>query len=134
MSFVIVLRGGAALSEFRRRRQLEQIRRIESQVVDLQSWYLHFVVSETRLSDPDRARVLALLDDGSPATAAADAQPTLWVVPRIGTVSPWASKATEIARVCGLHAVQRIERGVAYAVQTRRGLLGGAQPLAPPQL
>ena len=43
----------------------------------------------------------------------------LLVVPRFGTVSPWSSKATDIAHVCGLADVVRIERGVAYFVQSR---------------
>ncbi|MCH3703315.1 hypothetical protein LZB55_08575, partial [Campylobacter lari] len=48
----------------------------------------------------------------------------LLVIPRLGTISPWASKATDIAHNCGLSAVHRIERGVRYVITPERGLLG----------
>ena len=48
----------------------------------------------------------------------------LLVIPRLGTISPWASKATDIAHNCGLDAVRRIERGVRYVITPERGLLG----------
>ena len=51
------------------------------------------------------------------------------VVPRLGTISPWASKATDIAHNCGLTHIHRIERGIAYYLQTNSGLLGGAKSL-----
>ena len=44
------------------------------------------------------------------------------VVPRFGTISPWSSKATDIARVCGLEAVRRIERGITWSIVTPRAL------------
>jgi phosphoribosylformylglycinamidine synthase len=56
----------------------------------------------------------------------------LRVVPRLGTISPWASKATDIAHNCGLANVRRIERGIRYAVKPKRGLLG-AQTVTPGQ-
>ncbi|HRO61839.1 MAG TPA: hypothetical protein PK177_22220, partial [Burkholderiaceae bacterium] len=51
--------------------------------------------------------------------------PTLWVVPRIGTVSPWASKATDIVHNCGMSHIHRIERGIVYTLHARGGLLAG---------
>ncbi|HQC29421.1 MAG TPA: phosphoribosylformylglycinamidine synthase, partial [Methylotenera sp.] len=45
----------------------------------------------------------------------------LVVIPRIGTISPWASRATDIVQHCGLDCVQRVERGIAYYVQTKNG-------------
>ncbi len=55
---------------------------------------------------------------------------TFLVVPRFGTVSPWASKATDIAHLCGLTQVRRIERGVEYTVTLKSGLLGGKKALS----
>ncbi len=49
------------------------------------------------------------------------------VVPRPGTISPWSSKATDIAHVCGLDAVRRLERGIAYRLQAREAALAGAR-------
>ena len=55
------------------------------------------------------------------------------VMPRLGTVSPWASKATDIAHNCGL-PVQRVERVTEFHLSLKSGLLGGAKPLAADEL
>ncbi len=73
------------------------------------------VVRSTR---SERARLDALLDYGDAADAAANGAAFL-VVPRLGTISPWASKATDIAHNTGLTAVRRIERGTLYVVESR---------------
>jgi phosphoribosylformylglycinamidine synthase len=119
-----VLRGGSALSEFRRRRLLAALQAADEGVADLRAWHLHFVLSPQPLTPDTRARVAALLDDGLVAPEAPDGAAVLWVVPRLGTISPWSSKATDIARVCGLDAVSRIERGTAWALSVRKGLGG----------
>jgi phosphoribosylformylglycinamidine synthase len=137
MPDAIVLRGGAALSEFRRRRLLAALQATDDAVADLRSWHLHIVLSAAALTPDTRSRVAALLDDGLAAQAEPEGETVLWVVPRLGTVSPWSSKATDIARVCGLDAVCRIERGTAYAIHFRHGAgerlarLVGAAPQAP---
>ena len=122
MPDAIVLRGGAALSEFRRRRLLAALQAADDAVADVRAWHLHVVLSPQPLTPDTRARVAALLDDGLAPPAEPDGATLLWVVPRLGTVSPWSSKATDIARVCGLDAVSRIERGTAYAITFRKGL------------
>jgi phosphoribosylformylglycinamidine synthase len=81
---------------------------------------VHWVWTEAPLTAADRERFAALLTYGEPAGAA---EGELIVVTRFGTVSPWASKATDIARNCGL-ALQRVERVVEYRLQTKSGLLG----------
>jgi phosphoribosylformylglycinamidine synthase len=122
MPDAIVLRGGSALSEFRRLRLLAALQAADDAVADVRAWHLHVVLSPQPLTPDTRLRVAALLDDGLPSPADPDGATVLWVVPRLGTVSPWSSKATDIARVCGLDAVSRIERGTAYALVMRRGL------------
>lgn len=122
MPEALLLRGGAALTEFRRQRLLSDLQAIDASVVDLNAWHLHVVLSESPLSQDDQARVGALLDDGLPPVIMDDQAAVVWVLPRLGTVSPWSSKATDIARVCGLSAVSRIERGTAYALRFRQGL------------
>ncbi|MCZ8105317.1 MAG: phosphoribosylformylglycinamidine synthase, partial [Burkholderiales bacterium] len=124
MPDAIVLRGGSALSEFRRRRLLAALQAADDAVADLRAWHLHFVLSPQPLTPDTRSRVVALLDDGLPVPGDPEGAAVLWVVPRLGTVSPWSSKATDIARVCGLDAVSRIERGTAYALTFRKGLGG----------
>src|SRR5690349_7641873 len=64
--------------------------------------------------DPEGARLAA----GDPANAGQE----IIVVPRFGTISPWSSKATDIAHVCGLDAVARIERGIVWTLATPRKL------------
>jgi phosphoribosylformylglycinamidine synthase len=124
MPDAIVLRGGSALSEFRRRRLLAALQAADDAVADLRAWHLHFVLSPQPLTPDTRSRVAALLDDGLPVPGGPDGATVLWVVPRLGTVSPWSSKATDIVRVCGLDGVSRIERGTAYALSFRKGLGG----------
>ena len=76
--------------------------------------YVHFVHTERDLSDAERAILDALLSYGSGAEFASGAGQFI-VVPRLGTISPWASKATDIARICGL-PVRRLERGRLYSL------------------
>jgi phosphoribosylformylglycinamidine synthase len=118
---MLTLPGSQALSQFRLVRLLARLKAVESSVTSVAAQYLHFVQSARALDPLQSQRLAQLLDDGGePATAtravsAADALPWL-VVPRFGTISPWSSKATDIAQVCGLGSVQRIERGILYHV------------------
>jgi phosphoribosylformylglycinamidine synthase len=118
--------GSSVLSVFRRERLLARLKEAGLPVADVRARYEHFVSTDAEL-DADAGRRLAeLLDYGTPA--ASEAAPAkaleLLVIPRLGTVSPWASKATDIARNCGLAAVRRIERGVRYTLIPEKGLLG----------
>src|SRR5689334_3148641 len=89
-------------------------------VKKLHAQYLHLVDLEQELSPDERRKLEALLAYG-PNSEPDQGEETLevggrFVVPRFGTISPWSSKATEIARACGLSAVRRIERGVAWTL------------------
>ena len=91
-------------------------------MADISARYEHFVNTDAALT---AAQQLAqLLDYGTPVTGDAPKSLELLVIPRLGTISPWASKATDIAHNCGLDAVRRIERGVRYVITPERGLLG----------
>jgi len=120
--------GASALSDFRQTRLLETLTRIDPDIVGVRAQFLHFVNSTEPLSDEDSNRVHALMHYGTPFEAPDErgAVETFMVVPRFGTVSPWASKATDIAHHCGLTQVRRIERGVEYTVVLKGGLLGTA--------
>ena len=78
--------------------------------------FLHFVDCERAL-DPAEEEILAELLDYAPTADEPAPGPSVLVVPRLGTISPWSSKATEIVRNCGLTAVLRIERGIEYHLQ-----------------
>lgn len=112
--------GGAALSPFRRRALLERLRAVAPQLTDVTGQYVHWVATAGPLDEKATARVERLLTYGPPAdeleTSPNDAPGTTLVVgPRLGTVSPWASKATDIMRNCGA-AVHRVERVVEYTL------------------
>ncbi|WP_233863334.1 phosphoribosylformylglycinamidine synthase [Paraburkholderia adhaesiva] len=124
--------GASALSDFRQTRLLETLQRIDANIVGVHGQYLHFVNSAAPLTAEDSAKIEALMHYGAPFAAPAErgSVMTFLVVPRFGTVSPWASKATDIAHHCGLEQVRRIERGVEYTVVLKTGLLGGKKTLS----
>ncbi|MDR5738422.1 MULTISPECIES: phosphoribosylformylglycinamidine synthase [unclassified Caballeronia] len=124
--------GASALSDFRQTRLLETLVTIDANIVGVRGQFLHFVNSSEPLSDEDTNRIHALMHYGAPFEEPKERGhvETFMVVPRFGTVSPWASKATDIAHHCGLTQVRRIERGVEYSVVMKSGLLGGKKTLS----
>ena len=91
--------------------------------------YVHFAAAERPLAADRRARLAALL--GAPARGAEPppAGRAVLVVPRLGTISPWSSKATEIVRNCGLDEILRLERGVEYRLRGPAEPAGAAAAL-----
>ncbi|PXX98423.1 phosphoribosylformylglycinamidine synthase [Halomonas sp. LBP4] len=123
---MLELRGAPALSAFRHAKLLAALRDTVAAVESLHADYVHFVDHDGELADDDLAVLEQLLDYGSRGVgsrgeeAAGSSEGRLFlVVPRIGTQSPWSSKATDIARNCGLARVRRIERGIAYRVKLK---------------
>ncbi|WP_328717139.1 phosphoribosylformylglycinamidine synthase [Halomonas elongata] len=113
---MLELRGAPALSAFRHAKLLDALRSVAPDVEALEADYVHFVDHDGELADEDRRLLERLLDDGTAREAPPKGRLFL-VVPRIGTQSPWSSKATDIAHNCGLTKVRRLERGIAYRVQ-----------------
>jgi phosphoribosylformylglycinamidine synthase len=124
--------GGNALSDFRAQALLARLQEVSGRITGISARAVHWVWTDAPLGAEDRERFAALLSYGEPAVAAAEGNLVV-VTPRFGTVSPWASKATDIARNCGL-ALKRVERVVEYRIATKSGLLGGAKPLTPDEL
>lgn len=127
--------GSNVLSSFRRERLLQKFAGLDLPVSGIRAHYEHYVWINGDLDADHAARLQQLLDYGTPATQpqAGKNELVLRVFPRLGTISPWASKATDIAHNCGLGQVRRIERGVCYIVTPERGLLG-SKSLSPEQL
>ncbi len=119
---VLRIEGAQALSSFRIARLLDRLREHGVEVRGIDARYLHLVACDRALDTAETAKLDALLDYGEPVAAPAGGEAFV-VLPRWGTLSPWASKATDIAHRCGLDAVRRIERGVAYHVVPKSGLL-----------
>jgi len=111
---MLILSGAPAASGFRLARQLQVVRESVPAVTALDARYLHFIDFARELEAREREVLEALLHYGAAAPATEARSETVVVVPRFGTVSPWSSKATDIAHVCGLDAVRRIERGIAW--------------------
>jgi phosphoribosylformylglycinamidine synthase len=124
--------GGQALSDFRIQQLLPRLQAVHPKIAGIAARYVHLVASDHALHPAERERLAALLTYGEPYAGATEG-PLLVVTPRFGTVSPWASKATDIAHNCGL-AVRRIERAVEYRLQMASGWLGGKASLEPAQL
>ena len=113
MSSILKLRGAAAFSASRLSLLTDQVRAAVPSLTELAAEHWYFVETEQALSGDESTRLRDLL--GIPVQLPAEpAGQLLLVTPRLGTISPWSSKATDIARNCGFAAVKRIERGVAY--------------------
>ena len=124
---MLILPGAAALSPFRLQRLLADLSARVSGVRALSTRFMHFVDLEAPL-DADELDVLErLLHYGPRRAEAADRGTLFLVVPRPGTVSPWSSKATDIARNAGLVKVRRVERGIAYYVDAADGVVDTAR-------
>ena len=109
-------RGSPALSLFRQQKLLTALRQRVSAITDVYAEFVHFVDGSLTTHDRD---VLDRLLHYGPTTMQRHltGEPTFLVIPRPGTISPWSSKATDIAHNCGLQHVRRIERGVAYYLE-----------------
>ncbi len=119
---MLQLPGGLALSDFRKNKLLNSLRAVVPSVTDVQANYLHFVDIEQKLDKQEQVVLDSLLHtEALPEMAAAGVHEFL-VIPRPGTISPWASKATDIAHNCGLTEIHRIERGILYRVVSDNSL------------
>ncbi|MDB5912114.1 MAG: purL, partial [Ramlibacter sp.] len=116
--------GGQALSEFRIQQLLPRLKAVHPKIAGLAARHVHLVAGDHAPDAAERERLAALLTYGEPY-AGSEEGPLLVVTPRLGTVSPWASKATDIAHNCGL-AIRRVERVVEYRVQMASGWLAKA--------
>lgn len=115
------LPGASALSDFRINRLLTQLQAIQPSLTMLAARFVHFVDVNQNLLDEELKLLNELLAYGNKPSSQSVGI-TFLVVPRAGTISPWSSKATEIAQRCGLASVNRIERGVEYTVSTSQTL------------
>ena len=137
---LLTLLGSSSLSPSKRALLLATIQKSNPAVLSVDSLFLHYVWTGRALSDAERAILSALLEYGddsslsgtrgtlesflesSSTDASAVSTTTVVVAPRHGTISPWSSKASEIARMCKLSdCVRRIERGLAYTFTLQHG-------------
>ncbi|GAB1256436.1 phosphoribosylformylglycinamidine synthase [Aurantivibrio plasticivorans] len=124
---MLTLFGAPALSEFRSKKLLNSLQTRDAAILQVATQFVHFVelVDGESLDDAEQHILEKLLTygpsiEGTAKPAVCQSETTYVVVPRFGTISPWSSKATDIARNVGLSKVQRIERGVVYSVFSSR--------------
>lgn len=124
--------GGNALSSFRAQQLLTDLVAIHPKITGIDARFVHLVATEAAVTVEQSQRLAALLTYGDPYEGSGEGV-ALVVTPRMGTISPWASKATDIARNCGLD-VFRVERITEYRISLKSGLLGGTPELSSEQL
>ena len=119
---MLQLPGGLALSDFRKNKLLTTLQNVVPAVSDIQANFMHFVETEIAL-DSNASQVLdSLLHTQPLKTVKGKEVHNFLVIPRPGTISPWSSKASDIAHNCGLKDVLRIERGILYQVVSSNSL------------
>ncbi len=113
-----ILRGAPALSEFRVSKLLDGCKKAGVSVDSIYAEFVHFADLSSELTENEKAVLVKLLTYG-PAIKEGKTDGALFLVtPRPGTISPWSSKATDIANNCGLTKIKRLERGIAYYVKS----------------
>ena len=113
---MIILSGAPSLSAFRRKKLLSTLQKMVPSVVSVYAEYVNFADISAQLSADAEETLKALLTYGPREEKTATKGQLVLVVPRPGTISPWSSKATDIAHNCGLSSVVRVERGTAYYI------------------
>ena len=118
---MLIFRGAPALSEFRTQKLFASLKSIEPAILGVYAEFVHFAEVDSKLSDAETETLKSLLtygstQDGILIPECPDGLLRL-VVPRPGTISPWSSKATDIAHNVGLTSIRRLERGVAFYLQ-----------------
>ncbi|RDL45446.1 phosphoribosylformylglycinamidine synthase [Marinomonas piezotolerans] len=115
---MLTLHGSAALSAFRKAKLLVGLQNLFPSITDIDAQFLHFVElrSEQALTPEQQSVLEQALTYGAKSAPIKTSASYVLVVPRLGTISPWSSKATDILHNCGLELVERVERGVQYFI------------------
>ena len=114
---MMILSGAPSLSPFRREKLLTKLRESDASIQSVCAEYVHFAEVRKPLTPAETITLEALLTYGPSQQKADKRGQLLLVAPRPGTISPWSSKATDIAHNCGLQTVIRLERGTAYYIE-----------------
>ena len=115
---MLQFRGGPALPPFRLEKLIEQMNIINLQISSVNTEYWHFCSVERNLQSKEGDALMELLNSKVVKESTQHSGKFFLVLPRPGTISPWSTKATDIAHHCGLKVVERIERGTAFYIQS----------------
>lgn len=113
---MLTLRGAPALSDFRTQKLLSVLQQADTSINSVYAEFVHFAEVESKLDREEQSVLKQLLVYGPKGKSKKASGNLYLVVPRPGTISPWSSKATDIAHNAGLQKIARIERGIAYYV------------------
>ncbi|EPJ45871.1 MAG: phosphoribosylformylglycinamidine synthase [Osedax symbiont Rs1] len=119
---MFILRGAPALSKFRKLKLLTTLQQAVPAVSGVYAEYIHLLELQGSLSESEHSQLETILQYGPSVAREELVGQLLFVTPRVGTISPWSSKATDIAINCGLSQVKRLERGTAFYVAANREL------------
>jgi len=125
VSHILQLPGSNVLSTFRQERLLKKLQAMGLPIAAVQASFQHFVSCDEAPDEQTHRRLIALLEYG-PAYVPHPQETngvSLIVIPRLGTISAWASKATDIAHNCGFFTIRRIERGIKFTLIPEKGWL-----------
>lgn len=116
---MLLLRGGPAATPFKLQRQLQSVQKIVPQVGSIEAHWIYFVELSGVLESDQIGVLRSLLSVEAALSQSYKFNEEFVVSPRIGTISPWSSKATDIVEHCGLASTGRVERGIIYKVPGR---------------
>ena len=119
--------GSSAFSTSRLAKTLSQIQSLVPEVTEISAEFMHFAHLESELNAEQSEILNKLLTYGPKSEAVSETGQLFLVVPRAGTISPWSSKATDIANNCGLANVKRLERGIAFYAQSSSSITSEQQ-------
>jgi phosphoribosylformylglycinamidine synthase len=114
MSTILTLCGGTALSSFRLEKLTQSLAQLEI-AANVHAQYWHIAEITTPLSSTEHDTLTRILTYGEPCSSPTTGVQFI-VAPRLGTISPWSSKATDIIKHCGLAAINRIERVIVFSL------------------
>jgi len=115
---MFTLPGSSALSASKSQKLLDQLQQISPDIQAIAGQYIHFIEMDEELSAEQRKVLERILSYGPSSDIVSYDDAFLLVTPRQGTISPWSSKATDIAHNCGLDTIIRLERGIAYSLRS----------------
>jgi len=114
---VICIKGQRALSDFRIKKLNQTLRNIDPDITIIDVAYRYYAQLNSKIDEESMSRLTALLLSNEPVINLINQSKQVTVVPRIGTISSWSSKATDITHACGITMVTRLERGVCFAYE-----------------
>ena len=109
--------GCANYTRNRLQKLTDQLRKVEPNVRTVRSQFVHILRLARSLTVSETGLVTKLLDYGTQRTETAEVEPSCLVVPRLGTISPWSSKATDVFHLCKLNVVLRVERATLWSIE-----------------